>query len=228
MRCLTRERFSAWCEELGGDRVVMVVTACYAVETRWMRCRDRVRFVRTSVGEGAAEVLDGISGERIDLLLSTGFCGASEARLHRGDLVLAERVLHRGEHVLLDRALVRRAQEILTEAGFEATVGTVASSATVADRASKDRFRQQGALSVDMESGPLSCWADARRIPFLSLRGVLDEAGDHVPFSPQSSLVRSVLSHPLAAWRAGRWASRAGRTLGGALDALVLALEERS
>ena len=161
------------------------------------------------------------------LLLSTGFCGATAPDLRTGDLVLAERVTHRGEDIVLDPSLVQKARERLAAAGFEAAVGSVVSSETVASPDDKVRHAQAGGLSVDMESGPLARWAVSHGVPFLSFRGVLDEAGEDVPFSPQSSLVRSVLSHPLAAWRAGRWASQAGRTLGGALDALVLALEER-
>jgi len=206
---------------------VIVMTACYAIETRWMQSRDRVRLIRTPVGEGAFDALDERPNEPVDLLLSTGFCGGADPALRRGDLVLADRVLHRGESILLDPALVERAQRILAVSGCKPTIGAVASSANVAQWEDKQRLLQEGALSVDMESGPLSRWAIARDVPFLSLRGVLDEAGDDVPFSPQSSLIRAVVCHPLAAARAGRWARQAGRVLGRALDALVLGLEER-
>ena len=206
---------------------MIVVAACYPIETRWMRRTRGVERVRTPVGERAADALD-LRHRSASLLLSTGFCGGVRADLRTGDLVLAECVIHGDEIIHVDPVLLNLARVTLEKSGCAVFVGPVVSLPTVADRGAKGRLDEQGVLSVDMESGPMAGWASAHGAGFISLRAVLDEADVDVPFSPGASLLRSVLSHPLAALRAGRWAGKAGRRLGRALDALALAMGEES
>jgi len=205
---------------------VIVVTACYGIETRWMTRRPGVILVCTPVGDRAPDALRSLSESHIDILLSTGFCGALQSQLRTGDLVLADRVEHLGEIIHIEPSLVARTQDAFNGHGLSASCGRTVCVSQVTGREDKASLAQNGALSVDMESSPLARWAEERDVPFLSLRVVLDEVDADVPFSAEDSLLRSLVSHPLAAIRTGRWAARAGRSLGSALDVLVGALEE--
>jgi nucleoside phosphorylase len=82
--------------------VTIAVTACYRVETRWMRPRDGVLLVRTPIGPRAPEALEALS-ERSDvsMILSTGFCGGLQDGLATGDLVLADVIRHGGEEIVV-------------------------------------------------------------------------------------------------------------------------------
>ena len=208
---------------------MIAVTTCYGIEAKWIERRPDVRLVRTPIGERAPEVMEALlsSGlEPISTLVSTGFCGGLLPELRIGDLVLADVVRHRGEEILVSPKLLHRAKTALDLGRHAPRTGTCESVPYVADGAKKRRSADAGAVSVDMESGPLACWAWRNKIPFLSLRVVLDPLDVDLPFSVDDSLLISVLRHPIVSLRSARSAVHAGRRLGRALNDLMPALKE--
>lgn len=200
---------------------MIVVTACFRVETKAIRSRSGLRFVYTAMGSRAADDLDQAGVEHPALLVSAGFCGAVAADLRVGDLIIADEIRLRGETVLVDRALVARATKILTDAGRASRVGPVECSATVAGRAEKREMAARGAVAVDMESGAIARWAEARSVPFLSCRVVLDAADEDVCFSDRVPFWLSALRHPRCAARLVRTSGLASRRLGEGINALA-------
>jgi hypothetical protein len=207
---------------------MIAVAACYRIETRWMRSRQ-AELVRTPVGPRAPEPLERRFGRRNSwTLVSAGFCGGLRQELRACDLVLADAVRHESEQILVGPELLQRARTALERAGHRPAVGPCASVSWVADGGRKRELSETGALSVDMESGPLCRWARDHGVPFLSLRVVLDPLEVDLPFAADGSVASSFLRHPVGSWRAVRSAIGAGRALGRALDALVSALKEES
>jgi nucleoside phosphorylase len=206
---------------------MIVVAACFRQETRWIAPRTGLRIVRTGMGTRAAADLDRLVADpaSISLLLSTGFCGGLDAGLRTGDLVVAQRIRWQGETVSIDQGFAARAVGALRAGGLDPRAGTIECSDDVAGGAAKRSLAAGGALSVDLESGPLVAWASARGVPFLSCRVVLDTLFEAMPFSRGVPLWISVLRHPRVAARAARAADVAGRRLGAAVMCLIDALE---
>lgn len=206
---------------------MIAVTTAYSIEARWIRRGAGVRVVRTPVGERSGEVMDDLVGSETPVVLvASGFCGGLAAGLRVGDLVLSDVIRHRGEEIVVDAEILDRARRALERDGHPCRLGPCASVAGVADLGTKRKLARSGAVSVDMESGPLAGWAKRRNVPFVSLRAVLDPIDIHLPFSIEEPVVISVFRHPISALRAGRAATRAGRALGRALNDLIPALEE--
>ena len=206
---------------------MIVVAACFRQETRWVSPRPGVRIVHTGMGAGSASDLDRLAGDSasIALLISTGFCGGLDGRLRTGDLVVAEQIHHHGVTIAVDQDLTARAFGALRDEGLTPRAGAVECSDDVADVAAKGALAAGGALSVDLESGPLAAWASARGVRFLSCRAVLDNLSEPMPFTSGAPLWISVLRHPRGAVRAARAANVAGRRLGAAVTCLIDALE---
>jgi 4-hydroxy-3-methylbut-2-enyl diphosphate reductase len=212
---------------------MIAVTVCYAIEGRWIAEGHGVRVVRTPVGERAPEPLESLvaaagarNGGSLSAVVGAGFCGGLREDLRLGDLVLADSVRHRGDEILVSRELLDRARTALDAAGHPARTGPCACVGHVAGGDEKRSLGDGGALSLDMESGPLARWARSRHIPFLSVRVVLDPLDVDLPFSADGSLFGSVLRHPLWSIRLARTGAVAGRTLGRALNDLMPALKE--
>ncbi|MEW5825600.1 MAG: hypothetical protein AB1778_02110 [Candidatus Bipolaricaulota bacterium] len=201
---------------------VIVVTACFPQELRWIPRSAATRVVRTRMGRGAAEDLNRALGRTDDfaLLISTGFCGGVDRRLGVGDMVIADAVRWEENVFNVDLTQVRRAHDALASAGLRAWIGPVACAPEVLDSEGKRAAALAGSLAVDMESGPLAAWAAERRVPFLSLRSVLDAAEDPMPFG-RRPLALTAMHHPLVALRLAAAARRAGRRLGEAIRAVA-------
>ena len=202
---------------------MIVVAACFRRELQWVETRGRARLLRTAMGERSGEDAEReFHGESVPtLLLSTGFCGAADAGLATGDLVLAGAVRYRGEEIRVDPELLEHASSILRENGVSARVGTVCSLTAVADSSKKRACDRDGCLSVDMESGPLAAWTRTRGVPFLSLRGVLDPVDLEVPFDAALPVWVNVLRHPRRALDLTRRSSLVGRAVGRAVSTLI-------
>ena len=202
---------------------MILVTACFSIESRWIARRPEVRVVRTAMGERARETMEGLGSEMPDasLLIATGFCGGIDARIRRGDLFLARFVRHRGQEIRVDPGLLKWARNALHGGSAGLHVGPCASVDHVLRPAEKRTLAADGVTAVDMESGPLARWAADRGTPFIALRVVLDPADVDLPFSADHPFWISAVRRPVAAARAARHAVAAGRVLGTAVDALI-------
>jgi nucleoside phosphorylase len=208
---------------------MIVVSACTPIETAWLRPSVPTRSVRVPMGKSAA---DGLSSsldgtERIGLLISAGFSGGLDPHLHTGDIVLADRVLYENDEIEIAEDLLATALRALDRASRSTTVGPFFSSGHVAGTAEEKRtLAAQGAIAVDMESGPLGAWARSHTVPFLAVRTVLDPVGMRVPFRASAPVWKTAVRHPGStanlAWRA----VVAGRSIGRALSAVLTALNE--
>jgi len=160
-----------------------------------------------------------------DLLVSTGFCGATAPDLEVGDLVIACEVRTEGQAERFRRALAERAGQILARHGISSRLAPVECPAQVARRIDKEKLAARGVAAVDLETATLACWAAARSVPFVSCRSVLDTAGEDLPFSSDRPFWLSVLRHPGATARVAKAAGVAAERLGSAINCLVEAWE---
>ncbi len=205
---------------------MILVTGCFASETRAVSPRPNVRIVRTEIGDRSPRALDpfGDIPSTPSHLIATGFCGGVNPRIARGELVLARAIRHRSEEIVVDPRLLQRVETALAEGRLRPHVGVCHCADHVVDRSEKRALAGQGIAAVDMESGPLARWALARRIPFVALRIVLDSADEPLPFSSEPPWWRTALLHPVTTSRIARAAIQQGRTLGKAVDTVVDAL----
>ena len=202
---------------------MILVTASFPVELRWIARRSGVRVVRTAMGAAAGASLDrlGDATAGTTMMISTGFAGGIDPRAARGDLALARTVRHRGEEIDIDPQLVDRARRTLDSRPCVLHVGPCVSADDVLRPDEKRALVGQDITTVDMESGPLARWASARGIPFLALRAVLDPVDAELPFSADRPLWACALRHPLSAAQSAGHAIAVGRRLGRAVNAVV-------
>jgi len=101
------------------------------------------------------------------LVISVGFAGALDDSMPVG-------------HVLEPRAVINSADGVRTEIG--SGQGILVSSATVADKEQKSRFRKAyGASAVDMEAAAVALGAQARGVEFGALKAISDAADFNLP-----------------------------------------------
>ncbi|HUT87035.1 MAG TPA: hypothetical protein VMX15_02995 [Candidatus Heimdallarchaeota archaeon] len=205
---------------------MIVVSACFRTETAWIPKLPDVRVVQTPMGEAAAGALERLLPDVPALILSTGFCGGLVPTLHSGKLVLAEAIHQNGEMIPVEPALFTQAKEALRAARLDFVCGPIRSSDRVLQtQEEKHRLQTNGAIAVDMESGPLARWAQKKQIRFLSIRAVLDPVDQELPLTMKTSLIRSILQHPLTTLRLARLSVQAGRIIGRAIPVLVSGFE---
>jgi nucleoside phosphorylase len=202
---------------------MILVTACFAIESRWIGRRPDVRIVQTAIGERSREAMDRLGSDSAEasLLIAAGFCGGIDPRIRSGDLFLARFVRHRGEEIHVDSELLEQARRALNGGSAGLHVGPCESADHVLRPDEKRALAADGIASVDMESGPLARWAANRGIPFIALRVALDPVGKDLPFSADRPFWASAICHPVSAARAAGGAIAAGRVLGAGVDVLV-------
>jgi 4-hydroxy-3-methylbut-2-en-1-yl diphosphate reductase len=170
--------------------VRLVVLAPLRIEALALRGLD-VR--RTGMGGRTADVSNG------DAVAVAGFCGAADAVLRAGDVVLADEL--RSGAGTRPCTASRSLASALESRGLRVHTGPVFSAERIAGPEERERLREDGVLAVDMESYWLAEAAGDR--PLIVLRVVVDEAGRR-------------LLHPRtlpAGVRAFRALRRAGATL---------------
>lgn len=200
---------------------MIVITACFRRETRWIDRRVESRIVHTRMGSAAASDLGRlVQDESVDALISTGFCGGLDEALRMGDVVLAETIRYEGRDVIVSPELLSLAAAALEETVPRMQRGHVVTVQRVATPEDKRALAEKGYTAVDMESGPLARWAADRGLPFLSIRTVLDLRDESIPFS-SASMAWSVLRHPRATAGVARASKIAGRMLGLGVSAVV-------
>jgi nucleoside phosphorylase len=206
---------------------MILVSACFRRETKWIEPRPEARVVRTAMGAAAVADLERVllGDEPVTAVLSTGFCAGLDPGLETGDLFLPTSIRHRGETIFVDPALVERAAAALEARGRPPRTGLCESVFSVLDSAEKRRLFADGAIAADMESGPIARWAGRNAIPLLVCRAVLDPADTAVPFPEGRPLWLSALRHPVATADLARRSTSGGRPVGEGVGALLDLLE---
>jgi adenosylhomocysteine nucleosidase len=138
-----------------------------------------------SAARRAAELL--IAGHRPSWILSAGFAGALSPALARNDLVLPREIIDPEGR----RFAVEVPEPLLAEVphhqGRLLTVDRI-----VLDAAEKRRLHESfQADLVDMESAAVAAVCDARRVRFLALRAISDDAQSDLPHEVAALLTRS-------------------------------------
>ncbi len=146
---------------------------------------DGVTLRVIGVGRQRAEVgVAAVAAESPAAIVVIGFCGGADPELRTGDLHVAG-VFHsadRAEPIAADPGLTSRATSWADDnnarlaRGSSVTVNTVASA-----KAKSALYAATGAMSVNMEDYWAARTAAAYRIPFASVRAVLDTAEDELP-----------------------------------------------
>ena len=147
---------------------------------------------RTAEGARCLVVQTGVGPERAGravaaapdakLFLACGCGGGLAPWLRAGDIVVADAVYDNGQTA---HAGTSGFGEWAARRGLRVHRGSVLSSPSVlATAAAKAAAARDGAIIVDMESGPIAAAAAARSIPFAALRVVVDAADEAVPFAP--------------------------------------------
>lgn len=140
--------------------------------------RNGRRFLLVADGPGpvlAARAVKAAEGrERVDGVISTGFCGALDPDLRVGDIVVGTRV------VSSDRRIAFEASQPLTSRHHVS--GEVISMDRVAvTTADKQALRQQGGAVVEMEAAAVAGQARQWGTPFYCVRAVSDVAAETLP-----------------------------------------------
>ncbi len=134
----------------------------------------------------AASVL--CDAARFDLFLSTGCAGALSAALTPGDLVVATSVIGNssGERFETDADQRERARQAAEVAALRPQLGPVLSSPHVLATAAakRDAGAQSGAVAVEMEGAAIGACAAQARIPFASVRAILDRMDTELVATP--------------------------------------------
>jgi len=174
-------------------------------------------FVAHAVGPGggAAKIVADVEPR---LIVSCGFCGALDAELKTGDVVLATSVRDEGGvAVEVPAAPLSTARRAL--AGLRVFEGGVlCTTAVAATPAEKRGLARPGLLAVDMETHPVARAAAQAGIPWVSARAVIDPLEAELPSFARAPSDRYVvpallhaLSGPSGAVEVARLAARAKR-----------------
>lgn len=137
-------------------------------------------------------------------VISAGFCGGLDARLRRGDILLADALLHAsGEKLAID--LKVDPAELAGRKGLH--VGTLLTvDRIVRSPAQKQELgRQYQALAVDMESFAAAEICRQRRARLLSVRIVSDTVEDELPVDLEVLARQRTRSARLGAAAAALW-----------------------
>ncbi len=150
----------------------------------------RVALLRCGMGEdrAAAALQWLVEHERLWGVLSIGFAGGLQPDLATGDVVLADRiqtwpelvgpesVASRGAFVVPNARLASLVATAAQQAGLPWHQGLLLSHKTLVSGALDKRLlgHYSGALAVDMESYRIGWLAAAHRLPFISMRAILD------------------------------------------------------
>ncbi len=209
---------------------MILITACFSVESRWISRQPGVRVVHTAIGEQARQTMDelGSASSNVSLLLSTGFCGGIHPDIEKGTLFLATAIRHNDEEIRVSPEILEQVHRTLNSGSGDVHLGLCESVDHVLSSSEKRALAARGALVTDMESGPLARWAADREIPFLTLRIVLDPVEEDLPFAANRPFWLSAVSHPILAARVTHDAIASGRALGEAIDKAIAALLGRS
>lgn len=197
-----------------------------------------VREAQIIAGEGVSAVIGAgnsaeleewleLALERLPVLglISFGVCGALDARLKPGDLLIGASVVSGDQRWIADTDwTIRLAQALPFAILVKITAGDVMVGSVAAKRA---LYEQTGAVAVDMESHIVARTAQRHALPFAVVRAVSDAADHALPPAALAGLgpdgrpniaavLRSLVAQPgqlPALLRTARDAEAAFRTL---------------
>ncbi|MDW8047355.1 MAG: hypothetical protein RMK15_08775 [Chloroflexota bacterium] len=162
--------------------MTVLIVAPTEREARSIR-RARSCGAGAAARDGLARLLD---AERPSAVLIAGWCGGLDPSLASGDLILSRLVVAPGNPELLPRPLILDAarRELRRRRLRFVSSRLLTAERPVARRSAKvDLWNEFGAAGVDMETYYLAAELEARRIPWLAVRVVLDPAGWDLPDS---------------------------------------------
>ena len=194
----------------------LIVLAPLWLEAHALRhARLGVPIVRTGMGpERARRAAREVAARfpRAGAIAVAGVCGALDARLAPGDVVVASELRGAGAPRPLESA--KPLARALEARGIRVHVGPVLSTERLTVRAERPVLAATGALAVDMESAWLAPLADAH--PFAVLRVVSDGPG-HELWSPRLLVngVRALRALYQSAPALSAWAENLNSLVGG-------------
>jgi nucleoside phosphorylase len=168
------------------------------------------------IGNAARRAADIMAAhhDRVDCLLICGFAGGLSEGLRPGDILIGGNVLdasaeyEQGKLFVADADLFEAAESVRT-VGYRAYTGTLVTVDTVATTpAEKIALRHSAfADAVDMETAGAARVAEAREVPWLSIRAITDGVQDELPFDfnaftdedgnpDRNEIIRATLSQP--------------------------------
>ncbi len=129
---------------------------------------QRLLMVAHGPGPLAARAVDeALRREKVDAVVSTGFCGGLDAGLDVGEVFVASRVADDRQTYEAERPAAARKFSSGELVSTEYVVGTVAE---------KQRLRASGAAAVEMEAAAVAGRARESGLPFYCVRAVMDRA----------------------------------------------------
>lgn len=141
----------------------------------------RLAVVRSGAGRAqAAAATDALlTGHRPGWVISAGFAGGLSPSLKRYDLVVADRLIDSEGHVLPVELPIERP----SPQHRSLRVGTLLTMDRIVRRPEEKRRLGQvhGALAVDMETYAVAEVCLRHRVPFVSVRVVIDAVDDQLP-----------------------------------------------
>lgn len=159
-----------------------------------------IRVIQTAIGEERAAAAIAALGEgHFDLFFSTGCAGALSPDLQPGDLAIATTVIGASSGIKYSTDLVHRerARLIAERAALRTVLGPVLCSPRVltSSEAKQTAAISTGSVAVEMEGAAIGAYAQRARIPFVSVRAVLDTAATALPESggfvdPETGTIR--------------------------------------
>ena len=145
-----------------------------------------VWLVKTGMGVARAATASALlhEGPRFDLVVSSGCAGALSVEMVPGDLVIASALLSPGgARYATDVSQRDQLRRAAGHAGLRCTEGPVfCSPAVLATVAEKRATAARGCVAVEMEGVPIAAGAAQARVPFTSVRAILDTAATELPY----------------------------------------------
>ncbi len=215
------------------EALLRVLPACRTTEKAGFRFHatdlSGLRLVIAVLGMGPARAREGtrelIALHTPSAVVSMGYAGGVDPQLGRGHAVVGSVVSFEGEERPLpsEAGLVDSVSRELEAAAVPCSIGKImtVSEPLLSVREKKSFKDRHQCLAVDMESAAVAEECAVRKIPFLTVRVILDAAGDELSVNPAEishkgriSVLRVALSlirHPrrvpalmglLSAWRA--------------------------
>ncbi len=139
------------------------------------------RAVALAVGPGGGAA-DAVEAERPRFVISCGFCGALDASLGSGDLVLASTVCDEtGDALGVAEPVLRVARDALAGDARVVEGEILCATRVAATRAEKQALARPGRRAIDLESWSVARAARKAGVPWLALRVVLDPVDVELP-----------------------------------------------